>query len=1488
MASQIREMRSHRREGSFGSVGSLRSGSLRNWKLVRSDSVFGSRSQHAEDDELALKWAAIERLPTYDRLNTAILREKIDGCQVAHQIINVQDVGFAESQNFINKLIQMTDEDNEKFLQQLRNRINRVGIQLPTIEVRFENLTVEAKSHVGKRSLPTVWNASRNTVEGFLDILGLIPHKKTRISILKTVSGIIKPGRMTLLLGPPGSGKTTLLLALAGKLHRDLQVTGTISYNGHFLSEFVPQKTSAYISQHDLHIGDLTVRETLEFSAQCQGVGARYEMLTELARREKQVGIFPEADVDFFMKATSTKGVHSRIVTDYTMKILGLDNCSETLVGDNMRRGISGGQKKRVTTGEMLVGPTKTLFMDEISTGLDSSTTYQIVKCLQQFVHLLEGTICMSLLQPAPETFDLFDDIILLAEGQIVYQGPRQNVIEFFKNCGFKCPDRKGAADFLQEVTSRKDQEQYWFNKSIPYRYISVQEFSEMFKQNEGGRKLAENLSHPYEKENNHKAALEFSRYTIGKMDLFRVCFAREWLLMKRNSFIFIFRGVQITIVAFIGTTVFLRTRMHQKTEQDGFYYLFALFFSLITIMFNGLAEVSMTIYRLPVFYKQRDLLFYPAWAFALPKIVSSIPMSLLEAGLWTAITYYGVGFSPEAERFFRHFFVLFLVHQMSSSLFCLIAALCRNMVIANTGGAFSLLIIFTLGGFIIRKEKIPRWWIWGYWASPLMYAENAISVNEFLADRWNKQTSNGSNLVGLRVLVDYNLFTKEHWYWIGVGALLGFVILFNLLFTWALTYLDPIERPQNFVAEESEAFSPEKTTSNEQVVDSGRPRTRLQPWRRTSLSARDSNRAGDLQLQNVRNQSFGADFPESDLDIQIPHKHGMILPFQPLAISFENINYYVDMPVEMRDQGVTETRLQLLHNITGAFRPNVLTALMGVSGAGKTTLMDVLAGRKTTGYFEGDIWISGFPKKQETFARISGYCEQTDIHSPQVTVYESLIFSAWLRLSRNIDQKTRMLFIQEVMELVELENLKEALVGVPGVTGLSTEQRKRLTIAVELVANPSIIFMDEPTSGLDARAAAIVMRTVRNTVNTGRTVVCTIHQPSIHIFEAFDELLLLKRGGQVIYAGALGRHSHNLITYFEAIAGVPKIKDGYNPATWMLEVTSPGVEQSLGIDFAEIYKSTSLFQRNAALAKQLSHPAPTAKDLFFPTKFSQPSFVQFISCLWKQNLTYWRSPEYNCARLLFTIISALLFGSIFWQFGQLKPNAKQADLLNVMGSMYGAVLFLGVINCATVQPVVDTERSVFYRERAAGMYSALPYALAQVLIEIPYILFQTITYGLITYSMMNFEWTVAKFGWYLFIMFISFLYYTYYGMMAVSISPNYQIAAIMASAFYALFNLFSGFLIPWPKIPKWWIWYYWICPVAWTVYGLITSQYGDLTTPLQLSDGSVKPIKQFLEDYFGYHHDFLGVVAAVLVGFSLFFAFMFAVCIKVLNFQQR
>nr|XP_007162612.1 hypothetical protein PHAVU_001G166000g [Phaseolus vulgaris]ESW34606.1 hypothetical protein PHAVU_001G166000g [Phaseolus vulgaris] len=1313
--------------------GSFRNGSS---SICRdSDKDIFSNSLHKEDDEEALKWAAIQKLPTVSRMRKALFTSP----EGEVNEIDVHKLGLQERRVLLERLIRTAEEDNEKFLLKLRERIDRVGIDLPIIEVRFENLNVEAEASVGTRALPTFANFMVNIVEGMLNSLHILQSRKQHIHILQDVSGIIKPGRMTLLLGPPSSGKTTLLLALAARLDPKLKFSGKVTYNGHAIDEFVPQRTAAYVNQNDLHIAELTVRETLTFSARVQGVGTRYDLLAELSRREKEANIIPDPDIDIYMKAVATEGQKANLITDYILRILGLEICADTVVGNTMLRGISGGQKKRLTTGEMLVGPAKALFMDEISTGLDSSTTFQIVNSLKQCVHILKGTTVISLLQPAPETYNLFDDIILLSDSHIVYQGPREYVLQFFQSMGFQCPERKGVADFLQEVTSRKDQEQYCTHKDQPYRFVTAKEFSEALKSFHVGRSLREELDSEFDRSKSHPAALTTKKFGVGKWELLKACLSREYLLMKRNSFVYIFRWSQLAVMAFIAMTIFLRTEMRRDSVTDGGIYVGALFFGLAVIMFNGLAELPMVVLKLPVFYKQRDNLFFPSWAYALPAWILKIPITFLEVAV-----------------FFRQYLVLLVVNQMASALFRFLAGVGRELDAALALGSFTVTFLFGTSGFILSKDNIKKWWLWGFWISPMMYGQNAMVNNEFLAERWRHVLPNSTEPLGIEVLKSRGFFIQSYWFWIGVLVLIGYTLLFNFGYILALTYLSTPGKQHAFISEELE--------NNEQ------------------------NGGSNKGINAMRYIKYNF----TDHSIK-----GMVLPFEPHSITFDEVIYAVDMPQEMRNQGVVENKLVLLKGVSGSFRPGVLTALMGVTGAGKTTLMDVLAGRKTAGYVVGNITISGYQKKQETFARISGYCEQNDIHSPHVTVYESLLYSAWLRLSPDINAETRKMFIEEVMELVELKPLRHALVGLPGVNGLSIEQRKRLTIAVELVANPSIIFMDEPTSGLDARAAAIVMRTVRNTVDTGRTVVCTIHQPSIDIFESFDEIFLMKQGGQEIYAGPLGLRSSNLISYFEEIQGIDKIKDGYNPATWMLEVTSSAKEKDLEIDFAEVYKNSELYRRTKALVKELSTPSPGSKDLYFSSQYSTSFFTQCMACLWKQHWSYWRNSQYTVLRFLFSTTVAVLLGSMFWNLG--SKIEKQQDLFNVMGSMYAAVILLSIKNSSAVQPVVAVERTVFYRERAAGMYSAFPYAFAQVLIELPYVLGQAVAYSIIIYAMIGYEWTVAKFFWCLFFMYFTFLYFTYYGMMAVALTPNEHISTIVSSGFYAVWNIFSGFIVPRP-----------------------------------------------------------------------------------------
>ncbi|XP_074576204.1 ABC transporter G family member 31-like [Curcuma longa] len=372
---------------------------------------WGMDAPEAREDERELMWASVERLPSVRRQHFAVVQRDSQSSfsqaqSLPFEVVDVRRLDRAARERVLNKAFATTNQDNYNLLSGIKSRFDRL----------------------------------------------LQPNRPT-LTILDNVSGVIKPGRMTLLLGPPGSGKTTLLLALAGKLDSNLKKCGEVTYNGCPLNKFVVQRTSAYISQIDKHIGELTVRETLDFAARCQGASNNWaECLKDLAKLEREKNIRPSPEIDAFMKVASVKGRKANLATDYTLKVLGLDVCSDTMVGSDMVRGVSGGQKKRVTTGEMIVGPRKTLFMDEISTGLDSSTTFQIVKCMLNFVHQMEATVLVSLLQPAPETFELFDDLILLSEGHIIYQGPIEKSLEFFQTIGFTIPSRKGVADFLQEV----------------------------------------------------------------------------------------------------------------------------------------------------------------------------------------------------------------------------------------------------------------------------------------------------------------------------------------------------------------------------------------------------------------------------------------------------------------------------------------------------------------------------------------------------------------------------------------------------------------------------------------------------------------------------------------------------------------------------------------------------------------------------------------------------------------------------------------------------------------------------------------------------------------------------------------------------------------------------------------------------------------------------------------------------------------------------
>lgn len=330
---------------------------------------------------------------------------------------------------------------------------------VPTVEIEYKNISIEADALIGSSQNPTVWNSVKDIVSKVVPKAGL---QKQKVKLLDDVSGVIKPGRFTLVLGPPSCGKSILMRHLSGRLHlhKGLRAKGSIKYNGEDIKDFVVQRTAGLVDQYDNHIPNMKVLETINFAAECQiddSTGAHLlsavKQMKHLKKRRKgdeEAGDEANHVLENVSAALAETGSHgtgemtlsgtdnpvleaefldllqSALINKakpfITLHVLGLQNVADTFVGDESLRGVSGGEKKRVTTAEILVGSQWAIFMDEISTGLDSATTFSVSRSLRDACHTLRRTIVVSLLQPAPEVMELFDDLLLLTDGKLIYQ----------------------------------------------------------------------------------------------------------------------------------------------------------------------------------------------------------------------------------------------------------------------------------------------------------------------------------------------------------------------------------------------------------------------------------------------------------------------------------------------------------------------------------------------------------------------------------------------------------------------------------------------------------------------------------------------------------------------------------------------------------------------------------------------------------------------------------------------------------------------------------------------------------------------------------------------------------------------------------------------------------------------------------------------------------------------------------------------------------
>ncbi|OQR89888.1 ATP-binding Cassette (ABC) Superfamily [Thraustotheca clavata] len=1312
-----------------------------------------------------------------------------------------------------------------------------LGQGLPQMEIRFQDLAITADFVVNAtetHSIPTVWTSFKNLLFSRFSRTKHVVHKE----ILKPISGAFRPGTITLVLGQPSSGKSSLMKVLSGRfpVSRNVKIQGAITYNGRKREDMLhvlPQVIS-YMGQRDVHYPTLTVEETLLFAHECSGGKTMPNNVTKM----------------LYKGTVEDNEIAAKLVTNFfdnyptnVMKALGLSHCAKTVVGDEILRGVSGGERKRVTTGEMKFGMKLVDLMDEISTGLDSAATLDIVKASQRLAHTFRKTAVISLLQPSPQVFERFDDILVLNDGYIMYHGPRTKVLEYFESLGFSCPERRDVADYLLDLgTDQQDLYVVSDTKQVPRQ---ASEFAARYKASAIHKEMLTRIAGPID---GSHFDLQFPQYHQSFLASTRTVMKRQLKLMMRNTAFIKGRMIMVVVMGLLYGLTF-----YQMDVSLAQLVLGMIFSSIMFIAIGQASQVNTFFSSRAIFYKQRGAHFYRTTSYVLSTSLAQIPFAIVESIAFGTLVYWMTGFVADASAYIVFILALFVANLTFAAWFFFISSASPNLLMAQPLTFISILIYVIFAGFLLSKDAMPSYCVWILWINPLAWCFRLLSVNQYTSSAMQVCEFQGvdyCHLSGMKMgtyqLALYGFEADSIWIAYGFIYMVGAYVAFMLLSCFFLEY-KRYESPEGMSV---------------------------------SVEEHDAVAADIHVSSNIK----VAPMPADSTAINVPHAQAT-----PVTLAFQDVWYSVP------DKSGHDKHL--LQGVSGYAQPGTCTALMGSSGAGKTTLMDVLAGRKTGGTIQGRITLNGHPATKLAISRATGYCEQTDQHCESATFREALEFSAFLRQSSDISNEQKLASVDECLTLLVMHSLANTIVR-----GASVEQMKRLTIGVELASNASILFLDEPTSGLDARAALRIMRGLSQVAKSGRTVVCTIHQPSSEVFSMFDNLLLLRRGGNTVYFGPLGENSSTLVKYLEAIPGTSPIQPGHNPATWMLEVIGAGTAASTEQpqDFAKIFEES---QAKINMLEVLHQENNTnRKEMLFTRKCAADPQVQMKLVIQRFIRLYWRTPSYNLMRILINFALAIVFGIIYCS----STYSTFSGLNGGVGVVFLSTLFIGIMGFNSVIPLFVQERASFYRERACETYSAVWYFVGSTIVEIPYAFVSVISFTIIFYPFVGFL-NATQAVLYTIYLFLFVLLQVYLGQFLAVALPSIEVASTVGGLLNSIFFLFMGFNPPTSQIPTGLQWLNTIVPPKYALSLLVSAVFCKCDNPgdndlgceimsnvplsvlvYKFNKAKSVTIKQYIETMFQMNYSDSGHHAGVLIICIIIFRLFCFLAMRYVNHQNR
>ncbi|CAL5875268.1 uncharacterized protein PFLUO_LOCUS9572 [Penicillium psychrofluorescens] len=1250
-------------------------------------------------------------------------------------------------------------------LQQQHERDLASGFKQQKLGVTWKNLNVNVTSSeaaVNENAL-SQFNIPQHVKES--------RQKPPLRTILHNSHGCVKPGEMLLVLGRPGSGCTTLLKMLANRRLGYKSIEGDVRFGS-----LTPDEAKQYRGQivmnteEELFFPTLTVGQTMDFAT-------RLKVPFHLPNGVDSPKAYREESKRFLLEA------------------MNISHTEDTKVGNEYVRGVSGGERKRVSIIECMATRGSVFCWDNSTRGLDASTALEWTKSVRALTDTLGLSTIVTLYQAGNGIYDLFDKVLVLDEGEQVYYGPREQARPFMEEAGFICREGSNVADFLTGVTvptERRIRDGYEnrFPRSaeqLRAEYEKSPLHSHMITEYDyPDSDLARDRTAEFKEGvafETTKNLPKSSPLTVGFMAQVKACIVRQYQILWGDKATFIIKQVATLIQALVAGSLFYNA---PDNSAGLFVKSGAVFFSLLYNSLLAMSEVTDSFSGRPVLVKHKSFALYHPAAFCIAQITADIPVLLFQISVFSLVLYFMAGLTMSAASFFTYWILVFATTMCMTALFRAIGALFTTFDGASKVSGFLIAALIMYTGYLIQKPEMHPWLGWIFWINPLAYGFEALLSNEL---HGKVLPCVGVNLIPQGPGYD----SPQHQSCAGVGGatphstiVTGDQYLSSLEYShshlwrnfgiiWAYWVL--------FVAVTIVATSRWQSPS-----ESGSclviPRERL--GQHTQKVKRDEE---SQTQEKTKERPDTESLKDRELNEQLVRNSSVF--------TWKNLSYTVKTPSGDR---------VLLEDVHGWVKPGMLGALMGASGAGKTTLLDVLAQRKTEGAIHGSIMVDGRPLPV-SFQRSAGYCEQLDVHEPFATVREALEFSALLRQPRDVPREEKLKYVDTIINLLELHDIADTLIGRVG-AGLSVEQRKRVTIGVELVSKPSIlIFLDEPTSGLDGQSAFNTVRFLRKLADVGQAVLVTIHQPSAQLFAEFDTLLLLARGGKTVYFGDIGDNGQTVKDYFMRY-GAP-CPPNTNPAEHMIDVVSGHLSQ--GRDWNNVWLESP---EHGRVVKEL--------DEIIETAGSNPPGThddgrEFSTSLWEQSklvtermsIALFRNTDYVNNKFALHVGSALFNGFSFWMIGD-SVSSMQLRLFTIFNFIFVAP---GVIN--QLQPLFIERRDIYdTREKKSKMYSWKAFVTALIISEFPYLCICAVLYFVCWYYTVGFSSESSKAGATFFVMLIYEFVYTGIGQFIAAYAPNATFAALTNPLIIGMLVSFCGVLVPYGQIQAFWrYWIYWINP---------------------------------------------------------------------------